>query len=371
MRAMQKWIAALTVAGLLLGVAGCSSDPTGSEEYQAVEAELAAAQAERDVLASELAEIEAAAASRREKSMATMAEITGIIDNPVSVGSQEEVLDELMSHVAPGAVMEDAVFGAVPMRTAWRNTLFGGRDARIETWHRWMSADGSQGGALWTWSGTNFAGEPFELIGVVISEYDEEGKETHEYVTYPYEHEVVRATLNGTAPAASASDPVEPFDFESDDLCEWVSAEQVAALVEEAFGWEATAVALEPDQNCEWLLNGDGGQGHVQISEAVWQTFGGAPYDMPAAFDRVEDFSDVGETTVPIGAAVSGHRSLSEGVVVHNGGFGQFAFGVPPAEQYLQVWVDVPGEDEWETFEPKLFEVANGFVDVLGWLPEG
>ena len=60
-----------------------------------------------------------------------------------------------------------------------------------------MSQDGSTGGSLWTWSGTNRAGEPFELIGVDISEYDDEGKTTGALIVWPYRDEVVKAALAG------------------------------------------------------------------------------------------------------------------------------------------------------------------------------
>lgn len=175
----------------------------------------------------------------------------------------------------------------------------------------------------------------------------------------------------------SCGGSAEPFDFATDDLCERVSAEQVAGFVEAAYGWEATAVAKQPvydEFDCWWELTGtDGEEGAVYAGEAVWESFGGGPYDMTAAFDGVVRFAEAGETTVPIGAAVSGHPSLSEGVVVHNGGFGQFAFAVPPAEQYLQVVVGVPtGDDEeWAVVEPKFLAVADDFVEALGWAPEG
>lgn len=174
--------------------------------------------------------------------------------------------------------------------------------------------------------------------------------------------------------AGCSSGQADPFDFETDDLCEWVSAEEVAGLVGEAYGWEATAVEVPPEYPewaCQWELTGsDGRDGEVVAGEAVWEAFGGGPYDLTGAMTTgVVDFVDMDEEWVPIGAAVTGHPSLSDGVVVHNGGFGQFAFGVPPRDRYLQVTVIVPGEEDWAQREPKFFAVANGIIEALGWLP--
>ena len=176
----------------------------------------------------------------------------------------------------------------------------------------------------------------------------------------------------------SCGGSAEPFDFATDDLCERVSADQVAGFVEAAYGWQATAVAKQPvydEFDCWWELTGtDGEEGTVYAGEAVWESFGGGPYDITRRMtEEVVDYADTAEAFVPIGASVAGHPSLADGVVVHNGGFGQFAFGVPPRDQQLQVMVTVPGGDdeEWEVAEANLFAVADDFLDVLGWLPEG
>jgi hypothetical protein len=94
-------------------------------------------------------------------------------------------------------MMVDDVFGSVNMRSGWRNTLFGGGDATIKRWHHWMSDDGSMSGALWTWAGTNLVGDPFELIGVVIETFDEEGFLAGSLEVYPYDDSYVRAQFEG------------------------------------------------------------------------------------------------------------------------------------------------------------------------------
>jgi hypothetical protein len=175
---------------VVLGLTACSSEPTSAGD--------GVAQAdEQGALAAEPASAEATAATRREKSQATQDAVIEIINDPSAFGTEEEVLHELVANAAPGTLMDDVVFGAVLWRSAWHNTLFGGLDAKIRTWHRWMSEDGSMGGSLWTWSGTNRAGEPFELIGVDLSEYDEEGKTIGALIVWPYPDEVVKSALSG------------------------------------------------------------------------------------------------------------------------------------------------------------------------------
>jgi hypothetical protein len=60
-----------------------------------------------------------------------------------------------------------------------------------------MSDDGSTGRSLWTWAGTSRGGEPFELIGVDINDYDEEGKTTGALIVWPYEDDVVKSAPSG------------------------------------------------------------------------------------------------------------------------------------------------------------------------------
>ena len=187
---------------LLLLVPGCSSsDPTASDEYAALEQELAQAEtqlaevaAERDELAYQVS----ALASRSEKTWATVETIAEIINDPDSFGTQSEVLDLLVTMATDDAVMDDTAFGGVPMRSAWSNTLWGS-SANIETSVKWVCNDGSQAGSLWTWSGEASNGEPFELIGVNLDEYNDDGKVTYSLVDWPYEGSYVRdALIKGT-----------------------------------------------------------------------------------------------------------------------------------------------------------------------------
>ena len=203
---MRRCLMALAVLGLL--VAACSNDPTTSQEYQTlqqqqadtlqqltdVQEQLAEAVAERDALASAAPQ----PSERHDKAKATQEAIRAILDDPESVGNEQEVIAALISHATPDAMMDDAVFGATDMRTAWYLTLYGGTvDATVDTTYTWLSEDGSQGGSLWLWHGTNLAGNPFELAGINLTDYNEEGLVSNSYVVYPYPADYVTEAFEG------------------------------------------------------------------------------------------------------------------------------------------------------------------------------
>ena len=171
-------VALLVVLSLM--AAACSSDS----------AELDEVKAERDALAAELAASEA----RHDLSLANQQLAAEIIADPEAFGDREEVLDALSALAAPDAVMDDTAFGSVPIREGWDNTIFG-TDSTLETWITWLARDGSGGGSVWTWSGTAQNGEPFELIGVNIDDFDDNGLVTYSLVDWPYPGDTVRAAF--------------------------------------------------------------------------------------------------------------------------------------------------------------------------------
>lgn len=172
-------IALLSLAVSSLTVAACGGD-----------SELEDVTAERDALAAELAAVQ----SRYELSRASQEMIAEIIADPEAFGDRSEALGKMTALATPEAVMDDTAFGPVPIRDAWDNTVFG-TDSTFKTWVTWLSDDGSGGGSLWTWTGTANNGEPFELIGINLDDYDENGLMTYSLVDWPYPAETVRAAV--------------------------------------------------------------------------------------------------------------------------------------------------------------------------------
>lgn len=180
---------------LLISASACSSgDPTTSDEYRELESQLADVTAERDALAAE----SEAAADRYDRAKATQEALIAVIQDPSAFGTEEEVLDLLDSFAAPGAGTGDMAWGDSlgPWRIGWRNTLFGPTEGSVKTWRYWLSDDGSVGGSLWTWSGTAINGEPFEIAGVELSRFDEDGLYTELVMFYPYEDAEVHRRFN-------------------------------------------------------------------------------------------------------------------------------------------------------------------------------
>ena len=203
------------IAVFALVVAGCSaSDPTASEEYQALEQELAAVdqqlvETEQNLARAE-AEVAAIAADRdalaqgavssdrHDNAARVQSEIIAILDDPVAFGTEDEIADLLATHATPRALMDDDVFGAVNYRAGFYNTLYGMADAQIDVYDNWLCDDGSQGGVLWQWHGTNNAGNPFHLPGISLTTHDEDGLISYELVTYPYPDAYVREAFMGS-----------------------------------------------------------------------------------------------------------------------------------------------------------------------------
>lgn len=186
----MRWKLALVVPLLLLPAVGCSGD-----DDQGLQEELEAVTAERDELAAQVA----AQQARHDKASATQQAVTDIIADPTAFGTEDEVLDLLDQYAAsPQIVYGDEAFGDTTWRTGWRNTLFGSVDADIQTWTRWLSDDGSNGGSLWSWNGTAENGEPFTLSGIVLDQYDENGLVAGLRVYYPMsDGDVLAAFANG------------------------------------------------------------------------------------------------------------------------------------------------------------------------------
>lgn len=195
------------VLGLLaIGAVACSSD----DSDQALREELAAVQVERDQL---IAQAEARRA-RHDAAELTYGAIGAIWEDPDAYGGEDGVAAAISEYVAPGATMFDEVFGSVPYTQGFINTLFGGNIdpdlvADMDGFDKWVSEDGSQGGSLWVWHGTNAEGNPFELVGLSIVTFDEDGKLVREVDSYPYPDEYVVEALFGAGTGSTSQATTE------------------------------------------------------------------------------------------------------------------------------------------------------------------
>lgn len=196
---MRQLVTGLMILGFLS--TGCSSDPTTSDQYveleqdlAAVEQQLATVTAERDALDTSTERL----TDRYDRAAVIQEEIMAILADPYSFSTEAETADLLATHATEDAVMDDDVFGAVNYRQGFYNTLYSGMvDAKIDVYHHWLTDDGSQGGFLWVWYGTNAAGNPFELAGISLTEHDEKGLIAYELVAYPYPDEYVDDAVFG------------------------------------------------------------------------------------------------------------------------------------------------------------------------------
>lgn len=366
----RKNIISLVVTlGLLLGA--CSTDRAASEEYQEMEQRLADSQ---QALAEVTAERDSLAAlespNRYVKALANQQEVEDILDDPRSYGSEEEVAELLASYATRDAVMDDAVFGAIPIRNAWYNTLYrGAMDSEIDIYHRWLSEDGSQGGALWVWHGTNQVGNPFEVYGIALDEYDETGLITSEYVAYAHSNEYVEQAVLGNGNESSAEEVAsdDMFVFGEDDLCTWISEDEVTEFAREAYGdvgmdWNGNATLIrehwfeEPlDYECEWRLSESDGSIYV--------------YTQPASRGLLIAYTDLRQPSIPMAGTVTEHPALEDEVRIKNHAFGRFGFWVPASDDQMVLSVDLgvdfdSDENRWEI---PIFVVANGFLEKMNW----
>ena len=206
-------VLALLITATPLAV-GCSSDGSDAD-LDRLERELSEVTTERDSLTEDVARLHeqltnavAAAgsaadvdgvdtASRYQQALANQQLLISILADPAGFGTEAEVMEALTSLLAPDeeVVMDDAAFGAMPLPQTWELMLFGRRDSTVTTWHSWLDDDGSTGGSLWTWSGTAESGDPFELVGVNIFTFDDEGLLTNTWNTYAVDAADARRAL--------------------------------------------------------------------------------------------------------------------------------------------------------------------------------
>lgn len=183
---MRKRVVSIAIA-LVLVMGGCSSiDPTTSDEYAALEQELAQANqnlAEAEVLlANAAAEHEAAVAMRE-----TIAEVEANETAKIEAWMAKDI-DAMTNTFTDDVVFVDETFrDHVVGMDEWRRIngtviKFADPDA-TKVLDRFVSEDGTRAVAVWEWIGTNFYGKPFDLPFVLIHEY-RDGKVAKQSIYY-------------------------------------------------------------------------------------------------------------------------------------------------------------------------------------------
>jgi len=158
------------------------------------------------------------------------------------------------------------------------------------------------------------------------------------------------------------------FSTYRDDLCEWVTGDKVAGFVLAAgFDVEGPAAASEPETedstgwDCAWTFaSGEELQLGIRPLPGL--------LDSLRKLDEIVEFAEPGQI-MDIGAVVSGHPVLGEGVVVENTAFGRFVFFTPGRDDVLNVWFG--GNDHGEdNYESGVMFVAERVLQDLGWVED-
>jgi len=176
--------------------------------------------------------------------------------------------------------------------------------------------------------------------------------------------------------ASTAGAVADGFTFADDDLCEWITADEVAGFFNSVYATDVEAEPV-PDTNdtmgpdeCHWRLTSVTGEGYYEVSAGNAEALPMVP---------VDEIVEYGGGMV--GGTVSGHPALGEGVVVQSEGWGIYSFWVPPRDDYLTLFV-THTEDGVSTgvdsasdaqdrvdAQAQFFAFADRFIRELGWTP--
>ena len=175
--------------------------------------------------------------------------------------------------------------------------------------------------------------------------------------------------LAASIAACGGDDDGDAFTFEDDELCDWLTADEIAGYFASVYDWDGTAELVEMDDadpdECFWLLETTGGDGVIEIGAG-----NADPGFLLADYEIVE--YDGGPVRAP-GGTVSGHPALSEGAVVQNAGWGAYSFWVPPRDEYLSLFANRagsggPGPRIGLEDQDRLFAFADQLLQELGWV---
>ena len=175
---MRRTALSCVLAVTFVAIGCTSSDPTASDEYAAieqdlietqallaaVESDLAETTAERDALAAQVAAVEAGIAQVEANEKAHFEAIMA------------EDLEAMMATYTDDAVFVDETFGdwveGTEALTRFNDVVLTMTDPdATEILDSYVSADGSRATSVWSWIGTSYFGNPFDLPMVLVHEY--------------------------------------------------------------------------------------------------------------------------------------------------------------------------------------------------------
>jgi hypothetical protein len=183
---MRKRVVSAAIA-LVLVMGGCSSsDPTTSDEYAALEQELAQANedlAEAEVLLTDAAAEHDAVVALNETIAAVEANETANIEAFLS-----KDVDALMDTFTDDVVFVDETYGdyveGKDAYTRMNAIVMEFTDPEeTEVLDHFISEDGTRAASTWEWVGINYWGNPFSLPHSIINEY-RDGKIARQTVYY-------------------------------------------------------------------------------------------------------------------------------------------------------------------------------------------
>ena len=176
--------------------------------------------------------------------------------------------------------------------------------------------------------------------------------------------------LAGAVAACGGDGDSDAFTFTDDELCDWITTDEVAGFYASVYEWDGTAELVNtedagPDE-CWWRLTSPTENGYVEVSAGNADPGFLLPYEEVAEYD--------GEPVPDPGGAVSGHPALSEGVVVQSAGWGAYSFWVPPRDEYLSLLANRVSGDSPGTRvvgvgdQDRFFAFADQLLQELGWV---
>lgn len=180
-------------------------------------------------------------------------------------------------------------------------------------------------------------------------------------------HVVLDGDFTGLGYVGICRDDPAAFAFATDDLCDWVSENEITEFVAAEFDWNGTATEIDTrnDAGCYWELTETLGPGTLGFIAPIELT-------IPDDVEHYDPESEI-EIGLVIGTPILGHPYLSDGVAYYLRGFGPLAFGVPDDNR----WFVVDGLPDIKT-SPAVaqgdawigwFGVADRLIDELGWMP--